>query len=119
MDKNLFSLRMKVEEAEEDFNSLKKKIGEIPFAYEECQKAINRQKEIWERVLHYSKGTDSERQVYQKLDELEEKQRELMKVFSIADEEIEDELTDRKAVYEKAELLYEETRKEEADENNV
>jgi len=119
MDKNLFSLRMKVEEAEENLNNLKKKTGEIPFVYEECQKVINRQKEIWERVLLYSKGTDSERQVYQKLDELEEKQRELTKVFSIADEEIEDELTDRKAVYEKAELLYEETRKEESNENNV
>lgn len=119
MDKNLFSLRMKLEEAEEDFNSLKKKTGEIPFAYEDCQKAISRQKEIWERVLHYSQGTDSERQVYQKLDELEEKQREFAKVFSIADEEIENELTDRKAVYEKAELLYEETRKEDSDENNV
>lgn len=119
MDKNLFSLRMKVEEAEEDFNSLKKKTGDIPFIYEDCKKIINRQKEIWERVLHYSKGTDSEGQVYQKLDELEEKQRELTKVFSIADEEIEKELTNRKAVYEKAELLYEETRKEDADENNV
>lgn len=76
-------------------------------------------KEIWERLLHYSEGTDSERQVYQKLDELEEKQRELKKVFSIADEEIEKELIDRKEVYEKAELLYEETRKEDTDENNV
>lgn len=110
---------MKVEEAEEDLNSLKKKTADIPFVYEDCQKAINRQKELWERVLHYSKGTDSEKQVYQKLDELEEKQREFTKFFSIADEEIEKELIDRKAAYERAELLYEEGRKEDIDENNV
>jgi hypothetical protein len=119
MDKNLFTLRLKVEEAEEDLNGLKKKTADIPFVYEDCLKAINRQKEIWERVLHYSKGTDSEKQVYQKLDELEEKQREFAKVFSIADEEIEKELTNRKVNYEKAEQLYEESRREDIDENNV
>lgn len=110
---------MNVEEAEENLNVLKRKIADIPFVYEDCQKAIDRQKEIWERILHYSKGTDSEKQVYKKLDELEEKQREFAKVFSIADEEIESVLLNRKVVYENAEQLYEKNRKEDLNENNV
>ncbi|MBP2098439.1 hypothetical protein [Enterococcus rivorum] len=119
MDKELFGLRMKVEETEEELNELKKSVGEIPFAYEACQKAINQQKEIWERVLHFSKGTDSERQVYQKLEALEDKQRKFTRAFSMADEEIEKELADRKARYERAEQLFEKGRREVLDENNV
>ncbi|MHC5217942.1 hypothetical protein ACYSNR_14880 [Enterococcus sp. LJL128] len=116
MKKDLRTLRIAVEEKEAAYLSLKKKTADIPSAYEESRRVLYRQKEIWERVLHFAKGTDSERQIYQKLDELEESERELKQVFSLAEDELEEELTQRKSSYEEAEQGYEQVRKEEADE---
>lgn len=119
MNNDQFRQRIELEEIEDHYTSLKKKTADIPFAYEDSQRMINRQKEIWERILQLSKGTDSEKQVYQKLEELEEKQQEFSKVFSIAEEEIQDELVHRKQLFEDAEQAFEEKLKEETDENNV
>ncbi|MGC6768948.1 hypothetical protein [Enterococcus sp. LJL51] len=118
-DKSLVHLCMKVEAAEYNFYSLKRKTDDIPYAYEESLRAIQREKDIWERVLYYAKETNSGRQVFQKLEALEEKQRVFSKAFSDAEEEIQKELTHRKLLFEDTEQEYEACLREMTNENNV
>lgn len=112
MNDSLRSSTIKMEEKEEDFRSLKKKTAEFPFVYEDCLRSINSQKEVWEEILKFSKGTDSERQVYQKIEMLENKSQEMRQLFSYAEEEVELKLKSKQQAFDTAEELYEELRKE-------
>lgn len=81
-------LQQQADEVEDGVRDLKKKENEATHLVQDIARLHLRQKEVLNEILHYSKGTHSERIVTIEIEDLEQEQHSVMRHFEEGQEEL-------------------------------
>ncbi|MBO0447670.1 hypothetical protein JZO78_15165 [Enterococcus ureilyticus] len=81
-------LQWQAEEVEDHVRDLKKKENEAMYLVQDIARLHQRQREVLNEILYYSKGTHAERSATIELEDLEQEQHSIMRHFEEGQEEL-------------------------------